>query len=189
MSRPVRTSWSPGLRMSWPAKATWPPRYWRLSGSQFASARLRMVLPAPRSPSIPKISDVSRRKLMRSRIGADRGVTGPTVRSLTSRMSERSMSETSVDPVASFLERRSHQIDRRQRDGEKYPGDSGDPPSVDQIFAGIGDDAAKARCRRLDAEPEEAEDRLKDHHARNVEHRDKRDRRHEVGRRGQEQNA
>src|ERR1700694_4661953 len=119
------------------------------------------------------MSDVFKRKLMPSRIAAEPGVTGPTVRSLTWRMSERSMSETSVDPVASFLERRSHQIDRRQRDGEKYPGDGGDPPRVDQIFAGIGDDAAKARCRRLDAEPEEAEDRLKAHHARNVGPRDK----------------
>src|SRR5580700_3692624 len=114
-------------------------------------------------------------------MGADPGVTGPTVRSLTSRMSERSMSKTSVDPVARLLEGRSHQVDRRQCDGEKYPGDGCDPPRVDQIFAGIGDYAAKARCRRLDTEPEEAEDRLEDHHARDVEHRDKRDRRQDVG--------
>src|ERR1700684_3870977 len=111
------------------------------------------------------MSDVFRRKLMPSRIGADPGVTGPTVRSLTSRMSERSMSETSIDPVAGLLERRSHQIDRRQCDGEKYAGHGGDPPRVEQIFAGIGDHAAKARRLRLGPQSHEAEDGFENHHA------------------------
>src|SRR6185312_14137508 len=102
------------------------------------------------------MSDVFRRKLMRSRIGADPGVTGPTVRSLTSRMSERSISKTPVDSVASLLERRSHEIDRRQCDGEEYSGNGGDPPRVDQVFAGIGDHAAKARRGRLDAQSQES---------------------------------
>src|SRR6202030_4742363 len=126
------------------------------------------------------MSDVFRRKLMPSRIGADPGVPGPTVRSLTSRMSERSMSETSVDPVASLLERRSHEIDRRQRDCEKYAGYRRDPPRIDQILAGIGDNAAKARRRRLYSQSEKTEDRLKDHHARDVEDCHKRDRRQDV---------
>src|ERR1700704_5807959 len=95
---------------------------------------------------------------MRSRMGEDPGVTGPTVRSLTSRMSERSMSETSVDAVAGLLERRSHQIDRRQCYREENAGHGGDPPRVEQVFAGIGDHAAEARRRRLDPQPEEAED-------------------------------
>src|SRR3984957_8112353 len=128
------------------------------------------------------MSDVFRRKLMPSRIGADPGATGPTVRSLTSRMSERSMSETSVDPVAGLLERRSHEIDRRQRDGEKDAGYGGDPPRVDQIFAEIGDHAADSRRRRLDPQPQEAEDGLENHHPCDVEHRDERDRRQDVWR-------
>src|SRR5271168_3050234 len=135
------------------------------------------------------MSDVFKRKLMPSRIAADPGVTEPTVRSLTSRMSERSMSETSVDPVASLLERRSHEIDRRQRDREKYAGNGGDPPRVDQIFAGIRDHAAEARCRRLDAQPQKAEDGLENHHPRDIEHRDKRDRRQDVRRGEQQQNT
>src|SRR5450755_1932101 len=135
------------------------------------------------------MSDVFRRKLMPSRIGADPGVTGPTVRSLTSRMSERSMSETSVDPVASLLERRPHEIDRRQRDREKYAGYGGDPPRVDQIFAGIRDHAAEARRRRLDPQSQEAEDGLENHHARDVEHRDEGDRRQDVRSGEQQQNA
>src|SRR5260370_31810644 len=102
---------------------------------------------------------------MRAGYAEDAGVPGPPVRALTSRMSERSMSKTPVDPVARLLERRSHQIDRGQRDGEKYAGDGGDPPRVEQIFAGIGDHAAKARRRRLNPQSEEAEDRLKNHHA------------------------
>src|SRR5580704_5580406 len=100
------------------------------------------------------MSDVFKRKLRWSRIGGDPGVTGPTVRSLTSRMSERSMSETSVDPVAGLFERRSHEIDRRQRDGEKDAGNGRDPPRVDQVFTGIGDHAAEARRRRLDPQPQ-----------------------------------
>src|SRR6202521_4318234 len=126
------------------------------------------------------MSDVFKRKLMPSRIAADPGVTGPTVRSLTWRMSERSMAETSVDPVASLLECRSHEIDRRQRNVEKDAGWCGDPPRVDQIFAGIGDHAAEARRRRLDPQSQEAEDGLENHHARDVEHRDERDRRQDV---------
>src|ERR1700733_13968496 len=135
------------------------------------------------------MSDVFRRKLMPPRIGADPGVTGPTVRSLTSRMSERSMSETSVDPVAGLLERRSHEIDRRQRDREKNAGYGGDPPRVDQIFAGIGDHAAKARRRRLDPQTQEAEDGLENHHARDVENRDKPYRGQDVRSGEQQQNA
>src|SRR5712664_4554149 len=138
---------------------------------------------------MPKISDVCSRKLMRSRIGGDPGVAGPTARSPTSRMSERSISEPSVNSVARFLERRPQQIDRRQRDGEKYAGYGRDPPCVDQILAGIGDDAAKARRRRLDAQSQKAEDRLENHHARDVEYRDECNRRQDIRGGEQQQNT
>src|ERR1700757_2196180 len=103
---------------------------------------------------MPKISDALRRRLMSSRIGDEAGVVAPTVKSSTSRMSERSISETSIDSVARLLQSRPHEVDRGQRDRKEHARRGRDPPGIDQVFAGIGDHAAKAWRRRLDAEPE-----------------------------------
>src|ERR1700730_5003284 len=190
MSRPTRNvSFAPFLRVSLPANLMAPDRYCRLSGSQSANARLSTVLPAPLSPKMPKISEASRRKLMRSRIGGEPSGSGPTVQLSTSRFSDRSISQTPVDSVARLLQCRPHQVDRRQRDGEEYAGAGCNPPSVDQIFAGVGDDDSETGRRRLHAEAKEAEDRFENHHAGDVEHGDKRDRRQNVRRREQQQNA
>src|SRR5882724_826628 len=102
---------------------------------------------------MPKISEAFRRKPMPLRMGGDPSARGPTVRLSTSRTSDRSISQASVDPVARLLQRGTHQIDRGQRDGEEYSWTGRDPPGVDQVLAGVGDDAAEARRRRLDAQP------------------------------------
>src|SRR5216683_2977160 len=138
---------------------------------------------------IPKISEAFRRKLMPSRIGAEPSVSGPTVKLSTSRISERSISKASVYPVARLLQSRADQIDRSQRDGKKHPWAGGDPPRINEVLARVGDDAAETRRRRLDAKPQKAEDRFENHHARDVEHGDKGDRRQNVRRREQQQDA
>src|ERR1700704_4863832 len=100
---------------------------------------------------MPKISEASRRKLMPSRIGGDPSINGPTLKLSTSRISERSISKSSVDPVARLLQRSPHQIDRSQRNGEEYSWGGGYPPRIDKVFARVGDDASEARRRRLNA--------------------------------------
>src|SRR5216684_3104016 len=138
---------------------------------------------------MPKISEAFRRKLMPSRIGAEPSLSGPTVKLSTSRISERSISKASVYPVARLLQCRTHQIDRSQRDGKKHPWAGGDPPRINEVLARVGDDAAETRRRRLDAKPQKAEDRFENHHARDVEHGDKGDRRQNVRCREQQQDA
>src|ERR1700730_5384562 len=138
---------------------------------------------------MPKISEASMRNLMPSKIGGQPSINGPTLKWSTSRISERSTSKTSVNPIARLLQRRPHQIDRRQRDGEEYSWAGRYPPGIDQVFARVGDDASKARRRRLNAEPKKAEDRLENHHACHVEHGDKGDRRQNVWRCEQQQNS
>ena len=56
------------------------------------------------------------------------------------------------------------------------------PPTVHQILVAVGNDVAEGGRRRLDADAEEAEQRLENHHARDVEHRDEGDGRQDVGR-------
>ncbi len=77
-----------------------------------------------------------------------------------------------VDAVAGPFQGRAHEIEARQRQRQERTRAGGNPPSIDQVFSAVGDNVAKAGRGGLDAKAQEAEDRLEDHHACNIQYRD-----------------
>src|SRR5260370_17369905 len=91
---------------------------------------------------------------------------------------ERSDAESGIERVAEPV---AEQVDAERREGERRAREGGEPPGDVEEVAALGEHAPPRGRRRLDAEAEEADRRLRDDERGELEARDDDDGRRDVG--------